>query len=351
MSVETGVRRNALRDPRGGSSPRVQVLEMQRARLLSAAVVTVEEQGWAGASVAHITSRARVSRRTFYDLFANREECVLAVFDDAVTRVASELAAANVAGLPWRERMRAGLWTILCFLDDEPALARVCILQSAAGGRCVLERRAQIIAQLAGAVDTGRAESARAAGAPVLTAEGVVGAATSILYTRLLRGEPEPLRGLVNELMSIVVLPYLGAAAARREGTRAAPPAVFVKGSRGPEHDRGVMRDDPLRDLPMRLTYRTARVLEVVAATPGASNRVVADSAGIYDQGQVSKLLARLERLGLVENATHNDHRPTGEPNAWRLTGLGRRVAQQLALGTNVQRPRHGSGQRSGGMV
>jgi AcrR family transcriptional regulator len=57
---------------------------MQRARLLGAAVALVEELGYGNVSVAHITARARVSRRTFYDLFANREDCLLAVIDDTV---------------------------------------------------------------------------------------------------------------------------------------------------------------------------------------------------------------------------------------------------------------------------
>ena len=56
--------------------------------------------------------------------------------------------------------------------------------------------------------------------------------------------------------------------------------------------------EDPLRDVPMRMTYRTALVLEQVAGYPGASNRVIGEGAGIPDQGQVSKLLARLEGLG-----------------------------------------------------
>ncbi len=46
----------------------------------------------------------------------------------------------------------------------------------------------------------------------------------------------------------------------------------------------------------MRITYRTLRALSVVGERPGASNRAVADGAGIYDQGQTSKLLSRLRR-------------------------------------------------------
>jgi hypothetical protein len=44
-------------------------------------------------------------------------------------------------------------------------------------------------------------------------------------------------------------------------------------------------------------------------------------AAGIADQGQISKLLARLHSLGLLEN-TGGDH-AKGEPNAWHLTARG----------------------------
>ena len=82
---------------------------------------------------------------------------------------------------------------------------------------------------------------------------------------------------------------------------------------------------DPLHGLEMRLTYRTLRVLSAIAAEPGVSNRRVADAAGVLDQGQISKLLARLERLGLVQNTA--DGQPKGAPNAWILTGRGALVA------------------------
>lgn len=327
-----GVRRDALKarsrehDP---VSPRVQVSEMQRARLLSAAVVTVDELGYARASVANITSRARVSRRTFYDLFSDREDCLLAVMDDAVELIASKLAAAEVAFLPWRERVRMGLWTILCFCDREPELARVCVVQGARGGQRVLERRDELFRRLAVVLDEGRAEGARAGEVPSLTAEGLVGAAVAIVHKRLLAHEREPLSGLLGELMSMIVLPYLGPAVARRERALPAPGPVAVVSSRTRGGVR-VSREDSLEGISMRLTYRTARVLEVIAQRPGVSNRVVAERAGVSDQGQVSKLLARLQRLGLLANTGEGHSK--GEPNAWRLTALGERVTGQLAL-------------------
>jgi AcrR family transcriptional regulator len=306
------------------ASPRVQVSEMQCSRLLGAAVMTIDELGWSGASVAHITARARVSRRTFYDLFANREDCLLAVLDDVVERLERELAALDLAGCSWRERVRTGLWTILCFFDREPVLARVCVAQSLQGGPRILERREVILARLAAELDRGREESSRTQGCPPLTAEGLVGAIFAIVHTRLARGEREPLAGLLGELMGMIVLPYLGAAASRREQARPAPgPVVSARRPRA----RG-SREDPLAGVPMRLTYRTARVLEAVAERPGGSNRLVAECAGISDQGQVSKLMSRLQRLGLLDNTGAGHVR--GERNQWRLTKKGALVTQAI---------------------
>jgi AcrR family transcriptional regulator len=330
MPVETGARRKALktRSRSGGASPRVHIAEIQRARLISAAVLAVYELGWSATTVAHITARARVSRRTFYDLFENREDCLLAVLEDVVERIKGEIVAAELTGLGWADRVRSGLFAILSFFDREPVLARVCMVQALQGGPRVLVWREEILARLAALLDEGRDARARSRECTVLTSEGLVGAAFAIVYARLLANKRrEPLTSLLGELTSLIVLPYQGPAVARRERTRSLPsPSKTVTG-RGVRGDaQGVL--DPLRDIPMRLTYRTARVLDGVATNPGASNRMVADRAGIADQGQVSKLLARLERLGLLANTGAGQTK--GEPNAWRLTSTGRQVADSI---------------------
>ncbi len=317
----------------GTNVPREQLVEIQRSRLLAAAVLAVDELGYADTTVSDITSRARVSRRTFYELFANREECLAAVLEDVVALVEGDVAAAGLKGLAWRERVRGGLWAILSFLDREPALARVCVVQALRGGAEVLGRREEILAGLARVVDEGRLD-ARGGGCSPLTAEGVVGAAFTIVYARLLRGEREPLTGLLGELMGMIVLPYLGAAAARRELARAVP-VGSPRAPVGPVVAGGAV-GDPLQGVSMRLTYRTARVLEGVAECSGGSNREVAERAGIQDPGQVSKLLARLERLGLLVNTSRGHAK--GEPNAWCLTPLGERVTSQLSLGSDLGR-------------
>ncbi len=202
-----------------------------------------------------------------------------------------------------------------------------------------------MLAELARIVDEGRREgSPRVARVPPpLTAEGLVGAAFTIVYGRLIRGEREPLTDLHTELVGMIVLPYLGPAAARREQARPAPEATRGNGA-GHPYATPAGKDEPggdarggvgdlLAGVPMRLTYRTALVLEAIATRPGVSNRIVAELAGVTDQGQISKLLARLERLGLAEN-TGVGH-AKGERNAWGLTALGRQVARRL--GTNTR--------------
>ena len=315
------------------------VAEMQRSRLLGAAVRVLEEQGYEHATVAHITGRARVSRRTFYELFANREQCIAAVLVDTADQIEAELVAAELEHGAWRERVCVGLWVILSFLEREPELARVLVVHALRGSGPVLKARDEIVGRLVAVVDEGRTQSARAAQCSELTAEGVVGATLAILYRRLAGVPPSGslrLTGLLGELSATVLLPYLGRTAARRELTRPAPArALRVAAAREPGAG-----EDPLQGLSMRLTYRTARVLEGVARYPGASNRQLADYAGIQDQGQVSKLLSRLQGLGLLSNQSAG--RAKGEPNRWSLTGRGALVAESIALHTASEATRGG---------
>ena len=111
-----------------------QLIEIQRARLIAGAVSAIEELGYAQTTVGHITRRASVSRRTFYELFANREECLIAVLEEVVEHARRGADAAGLEELPWRERVRTGLGAILGFFDREPALARVCVVQALRGG-------------------------------------------------------------------------------------------------------------------------------------------------------------------------------------------------------------------------
>jgi AcrR family transcriptional regulator/DNA-binding MarR family transcriptional regulator len=288
--------------------------------MLAAAVDAVEEVGYARMTVAEVISRARVSRKTFYDVFADREDCFLAAFEQAIAQ--SRLIAREAyerEGGQWREGIRAALGRLLVFMDEEPGLAKLCVVEALAAGEKVLERRAAVLDEVSALIDQGRFLTTASRQPPPVTAEGIVGGVFAVLHTRLLDESDEPLTNLLAPLMSTIVLPYLGARAASRELER---PPVEVARERQPRPR--VRPKDPLAGLNMRLTYRTVRVLMVISDHPGASNREIAEGSGIVDQGQISKLLTRLARLELVEN--RGDGQEKGAANAWHLTPRGARV-------------------------
>jgi AcrR family transcriptional regulator/DNA-binding MarR family transcriptional regulator len=295
----------------------MRVSEVQRSRMLSSAVQVVMEEGYGQMSVARVTGRAGVSRRTFYELFEDREACFLAAFDQAVGEIALLAKQAWERERRWRERLRAALAAMLTFLDEQPGVGLLVIVEALGAGPRVLEHRARLLAQLTELVDEGRAAAGRRE-PPPLTAEAVVGAVLSLIHARLLEKPRAPLIDLLNPLMGVVVAPYLGQGMAARELQRSMPVSV----------PRGAVKKNPLERLNMRITYRTLCVLNVIAEHPGASNRQIADLAGINDQGQTSRLLTRLEALQLIDNAA--PRQPTGEPNEWQLTTRGAEIQQAI---------------------
>lgn len=305
-----------------------QVAAVQRARLIGAMDRVACERGARNVSVAHVVNEAGVSRRTFYELFTSGEDCLAAAFDDALGRVASRLGPIWEGKGPWQERIRSALVELLTFCEEQPFAARILLIESSAGGQSLIDRREAIQARLVAIVDEGRKGVPKDAQPGPLTAEGLVGGVSSVLIARLTgvparNGKRPDLLSLTSSLTSMIVLPYLGAAAARREASRPAPKRA--KRSGAPEQLDGVLE---LRDAAMRLTYRTLRVLLAVDEHPDGSNRLVGEAAGMKDQGQISKLLARLQRIGLIEN-THI-YPFKGASNSWALTEKGKRIADAM---------------------
>jgi AcrR family transcriptional regulator len=292
------------------------VVEMQRRRLLLAIVEVVGESGLEAATVGRVCEQAGVSRRTFYELFSDREACLLAALDAQVERLRESASGEMQGSGSWRERLRRALAVLLEELDAQPDVARFCVIETPRAGPRLVERRSQLLEALACMVDGGRIEAPAAEEPPPLTAQGVVGGALSVIHARLLEAPPgcakRPLVELVAPLMAMIVHPYLGGAAARKELERPAS-AVVSRSPRGGA--------DPFKGLPIRFTYRTALVLATIAEKPGASNRLVAERAGIADEGQVSRLLRRLQGCELIEN--HGEGHAKGESNAWALTHRG----------------------------
>ena len=131
--------------PRGRHALSRDVIQLsQRARLLDAIVRSVAEKGYGAATVADALQRARVSRATFYELFADKEDCFLAAYE-AGSRLLrrSVLEAIDLAGDDWLLRMRAGVRAYLRVLSDEPAYGVAFLVEVQAAGPRAAERRAE----------------------------------------------------------------------------------------------------------------------------------------------------------------------------------------------------------------
>lgn len=282
------------------------------------------ERGVAHVTVADVVALAGVSRRTFYELYENIDQCLEATIELAFRRASEAVERAYLeAGDAWQERVRAALTALLCFFDREPSTGVLLLGEWQHAGPVALRRRSGALASLVKALDEGGDASRNGRGGlSPLTAEALAGATCFIVGERL--RDPRrggPLTELVASLMSFIVLPYLGPAAARRELEQPA------------RNDRRGVRARPMpathEQINMRLTYRTLKVLTAVGEHPRSSNRFISDAAGIVDQGQASKLLARLKRSGLIENVNAKAAKK-GAPNAWRLTVAGEQLHSGL---------------------
>jgi AcrR family transcriptional regulator len=318
------------------SVTRSRLAGVQRARIVAAMLDVVAEEGLGGATVARVVARSGVSRRTFYENFEDREECFLAAFEDAVTRLSAPVLGAYRARGTWPERLRRALVALLESLAREPAAARVAVVEALGAGPRSLERRRALLDVLAVALDADGSALARTPASP-LAAEGAVGGALALIHMRLTGPTGTVPADLLGPLLTTIVLPYLGPSGARRELERSA--AASEATQLGQRMATPRVWADPLRNLDMRLTYRTLRVLltvgELAEASADrsdgalASNRAIGDASGIRDQGQISKLLARLRELGLVSNAAEQGVK--GRPNEWRLTERGEAVRQAVS--------------------
>jgi AcrR family transcriptional regulator len=195
--------------------------QAERAAVLAAIAEIAGEQDVGAATVAQISKRAGLTRHRFYELFGNRDRCLDESYDAVVAQVDTRVRAACAEGRSWTERMRCGLRAALACFDEDPALAKLCVLHALGAAPATIRRRRRVFVELVRAVEAG-GSAAGAAPSPYI-AEGIVGGAFALIETRLAADPPPSLAELVNPIMWMIVLPYLGPGAAARELARAAP--------------------------------------------------------------------------------------------------------------------------------
>jgi AcrR family transcriptional regulator len=305
---------------------REQTLESQRTRMLDAMAEIVADRGLRGVTIAAVAKQACVSRATFIEVFGSVEQAFIALVGD-VTRRSADLIREAFRGEPsWSEGVLAGLEALLRFLDSEPSLARVCLIEAQAGPPAALELRAQLLQPLAAIVDEAREMLPADGQPPAVIGEGTVMAVAGILHTRLVTRRAPPFTDLLGELAAIVVAPFLG------------PSAASEVARIGNQRARSIARERtsgagglkaPIPKQLRRASARRARAcLLYIAENPGRSNQKIARGIDVSHGGQMSVLLSRLEQLLVLTKQTGG----AGRPNAWRLSPYGEEVVRSLKL-------------------
>ncbi|HEX6390581.1 MAG TPA: helix-turn-helix domain-containing protein [Solirubrobacteraceae bacterium] len=199
--------------PRGRHAPPLEVrLTVQRERLFAAAAAVFARDGYASASAEAIAREAGMSKATFYEHFANKEECLLALFDAAaaVVRDAMEDAPrfARRHG-SYEDRVRARITAMLAVIDGFPAHAQTLLVEVIGAGPRATQRRDQVLDEFADFLIADNLRHAPAYGAPVFRtrddAFAVIGAIAELIGRQLRTGEPPRATGLADVVTRVLL--------------------------------------------------------------------------------------------------------------------------------------------------
>jgi AcrR family transcriptional regulator len=285
----------------------------QRDRLVAAMGELVATAGVSAVGVHHVCQRAGISRRTFYELYRDRDACFADALQEAYGRLVTHVDQAVAgAGDVWEDRAVATAQALVAVLHADRVLAQLCVVSATGGSREAVRLRhaamAQILKGLAGP------PASASAGEPVLA--GALGGVWELVYRRL-TAEPEtPVSELVDAAVYVLLAPFVGPqqAAARARDLEAAA-VVGVPRALGAPAELG---DGTM------MTELAGQTLQYLSARPGSANVEIARAVDVRHESQMSRHLVRLERAGLVKR------RKEGRTNAWRLTARGEEAAQAL---------------------
>ena len=218
MAQAGGEKRERWRPPRGRHRlPPEVIARSQRERLLEAAVRVVAEKGYAATTVADLTREAGISRTTFYAMFKDKEACFLAAYDSVADALVRRIAKAYEAEERWPQRARAGLAALLEALAEEPAIARLTLVDVGVAGPAAQRRYRAALQRLTPLFEEGRDFAPGGRSLPANTSRMAIGAVAGLISDELAEGRAEYLPNLLSDLLFATLVPYIGPAAAAKE--------------------------------------------------------------------------------------------------------------------------------------
>jgi AcrR family transcriptional regulator len=207
--------------PRGRHGlPRELVAQSQRERLLAAIVRVAAAQGYEATSVADILEEAGVGRETFYELYEDKQDCLLAARKVLVEDLEAAIETAYQGRAPWVDRIRDAVAALLEWFAADPAAARVVLIEVAAVGAASRELFRADFAHFTDLIDSGLDPSLPAPDLPQ-AASLAVSAALARVYEEVVRGRTAELPRRLPELTYELLVPFIGEEAARAQERRA----------------------------------------------------------------------------------------------------------------------------------
>lgn len=241
----------------------------QRERLVAGMVTTTNRDGYAQTNVSKIIAHAGVSRPTFYDYFADKEDCLRGTLGDVHRRVLQDVGLA-VAKEPPEQALQASLTALLRFAGAEPAQALFLTGQTMAAGPSAMAARDQGIDAIERVIDEAHSQLSATASIPDVSPRIVIGGVYRLLASRLRRGELGISRAL-EDLISWVDS-YERPAGERRwrkldpAPIRPAPPELFFEQlsapSPLPRGSPGLPMEEAAANHRQRILYAAAQLAE-----------------------------------------------------------------------------------------
>jgi len=199
--------------------PRTYVAENQRERLLNGVVEAVAEHGYDATTIGRIVDAAKISRKTFYEHFRDKEDCFLAAYAMVDAHVRDSMLTAPGATEPWPDRVRARLAALLDALTRDPTVARFYLVEPLAAGGEIAARYRDSMQLLA---ETLRPEPEPPDLDVEVRDQALIGGVATLIVRRLNAGIADRLLELLPDLTELVLAPYLGRAEAQRLARAAA---------------------------------------------------------------------------------------------------------------------------------
>jgi AcrR family transcriptional regulator len=189
----------------------------KRRRMMDAMAELVAEKGYEATKIADVVRRAGVARKTLYDNFDGKEEVFLAALDASFEQLTGAVSEACEANDEWTAGVEAGLAAALEFLAEQPAAARLCLVESISATPTSARRYDEAMGEFVGIL---AGSAPREGDRPATLEESLVGGVAWILQ-QLVRREPDASPPeLLPELSKFVLSPYHRVGAAEEAGRR-----------------------------------------------------------------------------------------------------------------------------------